>query len=212
MTLLPANDASRAVRIELRAEQPLQHAFLLNDLEAGNPGHQSRDVRDRECADVTHVCGRTPYIGRSAAMHRTITLVPLHPPHRYRHFVRRWVARIIRFDIFDTGSAQGAAIPWRFAGATPGFPAAVRHDLGYQLYRLQIGKQPLDFKPMSSIGMGVEELRMRGPAGIHRVIYTARLPEAIHVLHIFQKKTRATSRLDIELARARYSTLMKERR
>ena len=115
--------------------------------------------------------------------------------------------------IYSTPEAHKAL---RFLGDSlerlRGFPAAVRHDLGYQLYRLQIGKQPLDFKPMSSIGMGVEELRMRGPAGIHRVIYTARLPEAIHVLHIFQKKTRATSRLDIELARARYSTLMKERR
>ena len=33
-----------------------------------------------------------------------------------------------------------------------------RQDAGYQLDQLQRGKQPSDFKPMTSVGKGVEEL------------------------------------------------------
>jgi phage-related protein len=44
------------------------------------------------------------------------------------------------------------------------------------------------------------------------VIYTARLPEAVYVLHAFQKKSQATWKRDIELARARLTELMKEAR
>ena len=39
------------------------------------------------------------------------------------------------------------------------FPEDARHDAGYQLEKLQRGEQPDDFKPMPSIGKGVEELR-----------------------------------------------------
>ncbi len=55
------------------------------------------------------------------------------------------------------------------------------------------GKQPDDFKPMPSIGKGVEEIRMRDETGAFRVVYTARLAEAVYVLHAFQKKTQATA-------------------
>jgi predicted XRE-type DNA-binding protein len=56
---------------------------------------------------------------------------------------------------------------------------------------------------MSSVGRGVEELRVRGDSGSVRVIHIARMPQAVFVLHAFQKKTRATARQDIKIARDR---------
>jgi phage-related protein len=64
---------------------------------------------------------------------------------------------------------------------------------------------------MPSIGKGVEEIRVWDDSGTYRVIYTARIEAAVMVLHAFQKKTRTTSREDIELARSRLAHAMKER-
>lgn len=92
------------------------------------------------------------------------------------------------------------------------FPEDTRQDAGYQLDKVQRGEQPDDFKPMLAIGKGVEELRVRDDSGAYRVVYTARLAVAVYVLHAFQKKTQATSKHDIEIAKARYSELMKGRK
>ena len=91
------------------------------------------------------------------------------------------------------------------------FPEDARQDTGYQLDRVQRGMQPDDFKPMPSIGKGVEEIRVRDETGAYRVVYTARLAEAVYVLHAFQKKTQATSKRDIDLAVERFKELMKGR-
>lgn len=88
------------------------------------------------------------------------------------------------------------------------FPEDARHDAGYQLDKVQRGEQPDDFKPMPSIGKGVEELRVWDDSGTYRVIYTARLADAVYVLHAFQKKTQATAKRDVELARKRYTDLL----
>ena len=87
------------------------------------------------------------------------------------------------------------------------FPNDARQDAGYQLDRVQHGLQPDDFKPMPAIGKGVEEIRVRDDTGAYRVIYTARLADAIYVLHAFQKKTQATSKRDIDLAKQRFALL-----
>lgn len=101
--------------------------------------------------------------------------------------------------------------PLRFLGDSSkrlrAFPADARQDAGYQLDSVQGGEQSTDFKPMPSVGPGVEELRVWDDSGTFRVIYTARRPEAIYVLHAFQKKTQATSKADIELARRRFAQL-----
>jgi phage-related protein len=89
------------------------------------------------------------------------------------------------------------------------FPADARQDAGRQLDLVQRGKQPNDFKPMPSIGKGVEEIRLWDDAGTFRVIYTARLADAVHVLHAFQKKTQTTSKRDIEIAKARFAQLVR---
>jgi phage-related protein len=62
---------------------------------------------------------------------------------------------------------------------------------------------------MPIIGRGVEELRIRDDTGAYCVVYTTRLADAVYVLHAFQKKTQATSKRDIELAKARYTELMR---
>ena len=101
--------------------------------------------------------------------------------------------------------------PVRFLGdslqCVRAFPAAVRHDIGFQIETLQRGGQPVDFKPMPAIGKGVEELRVRDGSGAYRVIYTARMADAVYVLHAFQKKTQATPRRDLDIARKRYTQL-----
>lgn len=91
------------------------------------------------------------------------------------------------------------------------FPVSASHDAGYQLERVQRGEQPDDFKPMPAIGRGVEELRIRDESGAYRVVYTARMADAVYVLHAFQKKTRTTSQRDLELARERFSQLERKR-
>jgi phage-related protein len=88
------------------------------------------------------------------------------------------------------------------------FPKSVRQDAGRQLLRVQKGQVPDDFKPMPTIGKGVEEIRVRDESGAYRVIYTARLADAVYVLHAFQKKTQTTAKRDIEIARRRFSQLM----
>jgi phage-related protein len=87
------------------------------------------------------------------------------------------------------------------------FPEDARHDAGYQLDKVQRGEQPDDFKPMPTIGKGVEEIRVTDESGAYRVIYFARRTEAVYVLHAFQKKTQATSTRDIETAKRRFAQL-----
>ncbi len=82
--------------------------------------------------------------------------------------------------------------------------------LGYQLERVQDEREPADWKPMPSVGAGVNEIRAR-IGGAYRVIYVAKFQEAIYVLHAFQKKSSKTARRDIELARDRFRALNRER-
>ncbi len=86
-------------------------------------------------------------------------------------------------------------------------PAGVRHALGIELMRVQFGGDPVDFKPMPGVGSGACEIRVRDVTGAFRVIYVARFPDAIYVLHAFQKKTQKTAKGDLELAMKRYKLI-----
>ena len=90
------------------------------------------------------------------------------------------------------------------------FPETARREAGYQIDKVQHGEMPDDWKPMASIGVGVREIRVRDAFGAFRVIYLAKLADAIYVLHCFQKKTEQTSETDIRLARKRLKELIKE--
>lgn len=91
------------------------------------------------------------------------------------------------------------------------FPQDAMQDAGYQLDKVQRGQQPDDFKPMPAIGVGVEEIRIWDDNGTFRVIYTARIGNAVYVLHAFQKKTQATSKKDIDIAKERFKLIGKEK-
>jgi phage-related protein len=90
------------------------------------------------------------------------------------------------------------------------FPAPARREAGHQIDQVQRGREPDDWRPMSTVGPGVREIRVRGAAGAFRVIYTAKFADAIYVLHCFHKKTQKTSKLDIDLAAKRYRDLARE--
>ena len=60
---------------------------------------------------------------------------------------------------------------------------------------------------MATIGGGVKEIRIWDEAGTFRVIYLAKLADAVYVLHCFQKKTQQTSERDIRLARKRFKEI-----
>lgn len=91
------------------------------------------------------------------------------------------------------------------------FPLSARRAMGYQLDRVQHGLEPDDWKPMAGIGVGVREIRLRDAHGAWRSIYLAKLPDAVYVLHCFQKKTQKSPQADIALAKARLTELVARR-
>lgn len=92
------------------------------------------------------------------------------------------------------------------------FPEAVRREAGYQLHRLQAGLEAADWKPMTEIGRGVEEVRLRGSSGAYRILYIARFEQAVYILHCFVKKSRRTSEYDKRIAKARFQSVLEEQR
>jgi len=98
--------------------------------------------------------------------------------------------------------------PVRFVGSAKddlsAFPKPARIRAGHELFMVQVGRDPDDWKPMSTVGPGACKIRVRDQAGAFRVIYVASFQDAVYVLHAFQKKSRKTSQADLELARQRY--------
>ena len=92
-----------------------------------------------------------------------------------------------------------------------GFAPEARRRAGQELALVQAGEAPDNWKAMPSIGLGVNEIRVRAD-GAYRVIYVAKFAEAVYVLHAFQKKSRRTGRLDVELARQRFRALIRDRK
>lgn len=86
------------------------------------------------------------------------------------------------------------------------FPKPVRRKIGFQIERLQSGRDPHDWKPMSAVGSGVREIRVRDATGAYRI---ASLPSAVYILHAFDKKTRATPKHDIDTAASRFRELLR---
>jgi phage-related protein len=90
------------------------------------------------------------------------------------------------------------------------FPNDARQEAGHELYQVQMGRDPSDWKPMPTIGAGVREIRIRDAVGAFRVVYVATFADAVHVLHAFEKKTQKTARRDLEIAVARLRQLKRE--
>ncbi len=83
------------------------------------------------------------------------------------------------------------------------FPEEARKASGFELYSVQCGLEPTDWKPMQGIGRGVKEIRIH-VLGEWRIIYVAKFKDAVYVLHSFHKKSQKTNQHDIELARKRF--------
>jgi phage-related protein len=62
-------------------------------------------------------------------------------------------------------------------------------------------------RPMPAVGSGVSELRVKGADGVFRVFYYTASPKGVMVFHAFEKKTKRTPPLEIELARKRLKEL-----
>jgi len=90
------------------------------------------------------------------------------------------------------------------------FPETARREAGSQIRRVQYGDEPDDWKPMPSIGAGVNEIRIRDDGDQYRVIYIAKLTDAVFVLHGFLKKTQKTAKHDLDLAKKRLRELLQE--
>jgi phage-related protein len=95
--------------------------------------------------------------------------------------------------------------------AVRGFSRAGRRQTGQELFRLQAGANPLDWKPMRPIGAGACEIRVHA-GNEYRVIYVAKFTDAVYVLHAFTKKSQTTSLQDVRLAKQRYQDMEQARK
>jgi phage-related protein len=87
------------------------------------------------------------------------------------------------------------------------FPVAVRRDIGQALFAAQEGKTDPAAKPLKGFGgAGVLEIVASHYGNAWRAVYTVRFPDAVYVLHVFQKKSTkgiATPAREIELIKRR---------
>ncbi len=86
------------------------------------------------------------------------------------------------------------------------FPQAVREEVGYALYRAQLGEKHPNAKPLKGLGPGVLEVISECRGDTFRAVYTVKLAGKVYVLHAFQKKSRrgiATPKSDLDLVRQR---------
>jgi phage-related protein len=98
-----------------------------------------------------------------------------------------------------------ARIAWEgdSRGVLQEFPETVRQNLGFELWQLQQGERPSDYRPLPSIGAGVFELRDQDERAWYRVVYLSRIRGVIYVLNCFEKKSREMPRKEFENARQR---------
>jgi phage-related protein len=75
--------------------------------------------------------------------------------------------------------------------------------LDINCFRFRPAKILLIGNPYRRSAPGVREIRIRQASGAYRIIYLTTIGDVVHVLHAFQKKTQATAKRDIDLAKAR---------
>lgn len=117
--------------------------------------------------------------------------------------------RYIQIDIIRTrkpASFQGTSLK-----DLERLPENVRERLLLEVERLRDGLDPLHWKPMTTVGPGVREVRIK-VGQQYRLLYVASFPEAVYVLHVFEKKTQRTASRDLDLAKARFRVLLHSRR
>jgi phage-related protein len=107
---------------------------------------------------------------------------------------------------------RGQLKPVHFVGASREdlrrLPEGARETAGFQLFKVQQGHEPDNGKPMPTVGLGVQEIRIRDEDSAYRVLFVAKFEEAVYVLHVFEKRSRKTARSDLALAKIRYADLL----
>lgn len=115
----------------------------------------------------------------------------------------------------DDLSGSQALVPAVFQGDSRrvlrGFPDGIQGDLGYALYRLQLGQVPPDRKAVREVGAGVYELREEDEKTWYRVLYVRRA-STIQVLHCFEKRSNSIEQKDIETAKTRLKRVLEAER
>ncbi len=92
------------------------------------------------------------------------------------------------------------------------FPSKVKQGLGQAILELQKGfhlSMPLS-KPMPTVAIGVEEIRIKDDSGIFRTLYFKKSSQGILIFHAFVKKTQKTPNNEIKLARKRLEEMLNE--
>src|SRR5690349_9372613 len=87
------------------------------------------------------------------------------------------------------------------------FPADAMSDAGFQLRKVQKDKEPDDWKPVATVGVGIREIRITAERGEYRVFYAIKLPGLVHILHCFHKTSEQTAQRDIKKGRLAYRQL-----
>jgi len=114
-------------------------------------------------------------------------------------------AGIVALVSDETEESRLAEIAWEGDSREilKGFPEGVRQNFGFELWQLQLGERPSNYRPLSSIGTGVFELRDQDERAWYRVVYLSRINDVIYVLHCFEKKSREMPRKEFEKAKQR---------
>jgi phage-related protein len=93
------------------------------------------------------------------------------------------------------------------------FPNVVKDDTGNALGIAQFGGTAPTAKPWRGLGGGVLELVESCEGQAYRAVYTVRFPEAVYVLHAFEKKSPSgvrTARKDVALVAQRLRTAQQD--
>lgn len=91
------------------------------------------------------------------------------------------------------------------------FPIPVQKDMGVALFIAQLGRTPGSAKPWKGLGSGVYELVEDHRGDTFRAVYVVHVAEAVHVLHAFQKKSKAgiaTPQPDVNLIEKRLKAVL----
>jgi len=86
------------------------------------------------------------------------------------------------------------------------FPPLVQDEIGYAVYRAQMGSKHVSAKPLKGHGAGVLEVLSDHRGDTFRAVYTVRFARTVYVLHAFQKKSTrgiATPARELDLVKAR---------
>ena len=115
---------------------------------------------------------------------------------------------------------DAAEKPVRWVGSSrkelKSFPRPVQRHVGQALYAAQCGDEYPSAKALKGFGgRAVLEIVVPHKGDTFRTVYTVRFPDAIYVLHAFQKKSRkgvSTPQKEIELVKQRLAAAERDHR